>query len=207
MATAAARRDARARSPAARMDATVRSGPFVARWAHGPPRLRLLITMAHPQRHSAPSTIPTLPAAFGRSRQSSACRAAPLLALALAACSGSNGLPDEVVALLAGKGVTVKPKDSHAPAARRGGWLEVVPAPALIDRIVAALGLPECAPEDAGLRLQLSNNGLRLDVAKAYGLTKRPPAFALPGGGQLEFLYLVHTKDNRLLVVAEYASG
>lgn len=166
-------------------------------------------TMAQPQRPSLRSTDPCPRAAVGRRRlpPSPARRAAPLFALALAACSGSNGLPDEVVAMLAGKGVTVKPKDAYAPASRRGGWIELAPAPALIDRIVAALGLPECAPDDPGLRRQLSDLGLRLDVAKAYGLTKRPPAFALPGGGQLEFLYLVHTKDNRLLLVAEYASG
>ncbi|MFN9276099.1 MAG: hypothetical protein ACK53T_01140 [Planctomycetota bacterium] len=136
-------------------------------------------------------------------------RTAPLLALALAlaACSGSNGLPEELVALLGGKGVTVRSTDRYAPAARRSGWIEVAPAPALIDRIVAALGLPECAADDAGLRLQMSDLGLRLDITKAYGLTKRPAALALAGGGQLEFLYLVHTRDNRLLVVAAYASG
>ncbi|MFO0276690.1 MAG: hypothetical protein ACK533_05345 [Planctomycetota bacterium] len=53
----------------------------------------------------------------------------------------------------------------------------------------------------------MSDLGLRLDITKAYGLTKRPAALALAGGGQLEFLYLVHTRDNRLLVVAAYASG
>jgi hypothetical protein len=53
----------------------------------------------------------------------------------------------------------------------------------------------------------MSDLGLRLDVARTYGLTKRPAALALAGGGQLEFLYLVHTKDNRLLLVAAYASG
>jgi hypothetical protein len=134
-------------------------------------------------------------------------RTGPLLALALAACSGSNGLPEDLVALLGGKGVTVRSTDRYAPAARRSGWIEVAPAPALIDRIVAALGLPECAADDAGLRLQMSDLGLRLDVARVYGLTKRPAALALAGGGQLEFLYLVHTKDNRLFVVAAYASG
>jgi hypothetical protein len=134
-------------------------------------------------------------------------RTAPLVALALAACSGSNGLPAELVALLGGKGVTVRATDRYAPAARRSGWIEVAPAPALIDRIVAALGLPECAADDAGLRLQMSDLGLRLDVARTYGLTKRPAALALAGGGQLEFLYLVHTQDNRLLLVAAYASG
>jgi hypothetical protein len=134
-------------------------------------------------------------------------RAAPLAVLLFAACSGDNGLPADVIALLAEKGVTVKPMASKAPFAKRSGWVEATPAPLLIDRITAGLGLPECRPDDPALRAMLARADVDVAIDKAFAIAGRPPTLRLGNGGQFEFLCLVLGKDKRLLLVAEYASG
>jgi hypothetical protein len=127
-------------------------------------------------------------------------------AIALAGgCARDNGLPGELTKLLAGNGITVPVSGSEAPLSSRAGLVFFQADPTLERKIIAAFGLRRVEPESAEFEAAAARVAARPNAL--WGVAGRPAALKLPGGGQLENLYLLTTQDGRTYLLAEYAYG
>lgn len=134
-------------------------------------------------------------------------RAAALAALlaAVPACGRGNGLPGDLTAHLAARGLEVHPTSFHAPLSSRAGHLVLPADPALEARIVAAFGLRRIEPGES-LHSFVTR---RVPAAPGtlWGITGRPPELRLRNGGQLESLFLLTTPGGPTYLLSEYAYG
>ncbi len=136
-------------------------------------------------------------------------RAAAVLLAWLAMGSGclfDNGLPADLLTLLAARGLQPQVLSQQASVRSRAAHLVLLRDAALERRIVASFGLaPVSQPV---LEVEQAIAAAAITPAAVLGITGRPAVLKLANGAQLEYLYLVTTASgNRSWLFAAYAYG
>ena len=127
------------------------------------------------------------------------------LAFSLFACTRGNGLPDQLLAHLASRGIKVESLRIHAPYSSRGGYVVARYDEAAAKAIVTTFQLRKIGPDDPQWKFAMVQAGGGTVPSELYGLTGRPEQFKLANGGQLEYFYLLVTDEGLMYLVAEYA--
>jgi len=132
--------------------------------------------------------------------------------ITLTGCEERHGLSADIARHFERKGIRIEPLEVHAETWSRSGYVVAKHSPeqvaSMVDHFQLAAIVPDSDQERA-LKFLLSTNSkskLAPWVA-AWGLNGRPKAFKLQNGGQLEYFYLVVTKDGLVYLFAEYAYG
>ena len=122
-----------------------------------------------------------------------------------AGCVRDNGLPQDVVRLLDGRGAKVEVISANAPLSSRKGTLAVAADTQTRQQIVDGLQLAQIVPSDP--RFSALGKDIGSAPAAVWGIAGRPAQLRLHDGSQLEYLYLLTTDDGRTYIVAEYSYG
>jgi hypothetical protein len=125
----------------------------------------------------------------------------------LVACGRGNGLPGDLTRHLAGRGIQVKPIQSHAPLSGRDGYVIVRHTPTTATNIIATFKLGQVRADDRQFQRVLDRAGGLTTAREIWGAAGRPAQLKLKNGGQLEYFYLLITTDGRMYLLAEYAYG
>jgi hypothetical protein len=125
----------------------------------------------------------------------------------LGGCGRGNGLPGDLTSHLAGRGIQVKPIQSHAPLSGRGGYVIVRHNPTTATNLIAAFKLGQVPADDRQFRWVVERVGSISTAKEIWGAVGRPAQLKLKNGGQLEYFYLLITTDGRMYLLAEYAYG
>jgi len=138
-------------------------------------------------------------------------RALPLVLAAIGiivlvgGCGRDNGLPGDLTEHLEGCGISVPVLGSHAPLSSRAGHLFFEEDPSIEQKIIAEFNLTEV--ERGSPEFQSISTRVVAKPKALWGISGRPAKLKLNDRGQLEFLYLLKTENDRTYLFAEYAYG
>jgi hypothetical protein len=122
-------------------------------------------------------------------------------------CGGGNGLPQDLVRHLGGKGITLKVVRSHAPLSSRGGYVIGKHEVAAEVKIVSVFNLQPLTAGDPGWQQIAARWKIGTKSTSIFGATGRPAGLKLKNGSQFEYFYLVIMGDGTMWLFAEYAYG
>ena len=120
-------------------------------------------------------------------------------------CSFDNGLPASIAILLKRKGIDWPIQTSHAGLGTRRATLSLVPNEVAQSKAIAAFELPTIESDSKQYDWLVQQQRLR--PLAAWGLAGRPPQFRLDSGRQLEYLYLLQTSEENVVMLVSYAYG
>ena len=127
--------------------------------------------------------------------------------LALTGCGRGNGLPGDLVAHLAARGIAIDPLRAEAPLSSREGWVALKERAGLAERLVKTFTLAPVLGRDPNWDQAKVTLPAGVKVRQAWGVQGRPAQFKLADGGQFEYFYLALTADGELYLLAAYAYG
>jgi hypothetical protein len=121
-------------------------------------------------------------------------------------CSLGNGLPTDLLKLLAAHDLQPQLRAQDGPVRSRAGHLVLAHDAALEQRLVARFGLLPMhqLPPEVGQALAAAG----ITPGPVLGITGRPAILKLADGAQLEYLFLITTPDgSNSWLFAAYAYG
>ena len=122
-----------------------------------------------------------------------------------AGCTFDNGLPASIATLLKSNGIDWPIQTSHAGLGTRSATLSLAPNEVAQSKAIDAFELPSI--ESDSKQYDWLIHQLHIRPLAAWGLAGRPPQFRLDNGRQLEYLYLLQTSEENVVMLVSYAYG